>query len=240
MLENSGSETQSHVSGHRDDLIFMTAVALKPIAKGINACSVLPRLDVEYAFANQISEDGDVVLAFLAGLIHPQSLYIGYVNMFAGKIHVFFDEPPQAGVCFPDRFSYGGDGLLRSHEEDHGLEEQSKTGTRSCPWNQHRMNPVPAAMDSRHVGMQESLVLKKVEVPPSVLDGVMNRAGFSAPGNRTREPRSSSEFQPNMQGGWIAGFLLDALEFDLVYVPRFLKAEGNSEKRSHVHDSYSR
>ena len=129
--------------------------------------------------------------------------------MFAGKIHVFFDEPPQAGVSFPDRFSYGGDGLLRSHEEDHRLEEQSKTGTRSCPWNQHRMNPVPTAMDSRHVGMQESLVLKKVEVPPSVLDGVMNRAGFSAPGNRTREPRSSSKFQPNMQGGWIAGFLLD-------------------------------
>ena len=100
--------------------------------------------------------------------------------------------------------------------------------------------PVPAAMDSRHVGMQESLVLKKVEVPPSVLDGVMNRAGFSAPVNRTREAGSSSEFQPNVQGGRIAGFFLNALEFDLVYVPRFLKAEGNSEKRSHVHDSYSR
>ena len=89
MLENSGSETQSHVSGHRDDLIFMTAVALKPIAKGINACSVLPRLDVEHAFTNQISEDGDVVLTFLTGLIHPQRLYIGYANMVAGKIHVF-------------------------------------------------------------------------------------------------------------------------------------------------------
>ena len=73
--------------------------------------------------------------------------------MVAGKFHVFFDEPPQAGVCFPDRFSYGGDGLLRSHEEDHRLEEQRKTGTRPCPWDLHRMNPVPAATDSRHVGM---------------------------------------------------------------------------------------
>ena len=73
-----------------------------------------------------------------------------------------------------------------------------------------------------------------------MLDGVMNRAGFSAPVNRTREAGSSSEFQTNVQGGRIAGFFLNALEFDLVYVPRFLKAEGNREKRSHVHDSYSR
>ena len=41
MLENSGSEIQGHVSGHRDDLIFLTAVALEPIAEGIHACGVL-------------------------------------------------------------------------------------------------------------------------------------------------------------------------------------------------------
>src|SRR5260370_16894944 len=64
------------------------------------------------------------------------------------------------------------------------------------------MNPVLPAPNAGHSGQKLAAVLKKVQVPPALLDGVMHPAKLTT--LWTVKLTATYKLQPDLQGRWLA------------------------------------
>ena len=70
----------------------------------------------------------------------------------------------------------GGHGHGGHHRHDERLEQQGEAATFARPWHAHALHATGLTGDARHTGVQVSLVLKEVEMPPAHFRGVIGRA----------------------------------------------------------------
>lgn len=68
----------------------------------------------------------------------------------------------------------GLDGHRRGQGEDQGLEKQSKTAALACPRDREQVDAADVATNPWDSGREVGFILKKIEMPPSLCNSVVN------------------------------------------------------------------
>jgi hypothetical protein len=112
------------------------------------------------------------------------------------------DKAPELGVFFIDQPADGRHGHLLSQQHHEGFEEQGKSTALTGPGNRYQMNSVLWAAQARHSGDKLATVLKKVQMPPAFLDGIVSPAKFST--FWTAKLTATCKVQTNLQRWWFS------------------------------------
>ena len=146
----------------------------------------------------QIDEKGDVILAAPgSGFIKADLGDAGMVGFRAGGVHVVSDDAPNQGVVLVDEAGHREDRHGFGEHQDHGLEQQGEAAVGSSPGNRHAVDAAARTLHAGGAGVEKSLVLEKVQVPPGERVRVVGLAGGRA--NRAGEDAAPREVQMDIQ-----------------------------------------
>ena len=159
-----------------------------------NRVGVAPLGDERDAAGVDVDNQSNVVMAALcSGLVDAHAFDFGQVHACDGRVDVMEDDAPQALVGDLEE-ALGGDGDGHVHDERHGkrLKHQREAGVLARPWHLDLTHAARLAGDARRTRGEESLMLEEVEMPPRLLDGVVDGAALNLAFG-TREARARLE-----------------------------------------------
>ena len=149
-----------------------------------------PRGAVQQPLGIQIVHHGDVVVsAAQAGLVDADDAHLAHVLLLAGLAHVVLDAAPQLLVAHAQRSGGLANGQFPAHRQRQRFEQQREAAALTRPRHVHlRRLAAGRASHTRHIGVQPSLVLEEVQMPPRALKPVMHLL-CSRTAGRTRQQR---------------------------------------------------
>src|ERR1017187_9225992 len=121
----------------------------------------------------------------------------GMVGFGAGCVHVVGDDAPNQGVVLVDEAGHPEDRHGLGEHHDQSLEQQGEAAGGSGPGERHAGGGAAGTLDGGGAGVEESLVLEKVQVPPGQIVRVVGFAGN--PANRAREDAAPRKIQIDIQ-----------------------------------------
>ena len=91
-----------------------------------------------------------------------------------GFSHVVEDDTPEPRVVLAHEAGSGGDRHMRHQRHGERLEQQREPGAFARPRHADLADAAFGARDARHARGEKRLMLKEIEMPPSLLGGVVH------------------------------------------------------------------
>ena len=169
--------------------------------------------------------DGDVLVALLdAGLVYADQPHAAHVVKFPGLTYKVLDASPQSLGRGSHVVGRMGHRQLFAQRQCQRLKQQREAAAFACPrYFDLRRLATSGATHTRHAGVQPGFKLEEVQVPPFLVDAVMDalidnttmRAGqFSGVAHQVKvDP------------------MLYRVQLDLGHLPRSLQAQGRCKHR---------
>ena len=149
----------------------------KILAETLNGRSILALGGEDHLALIEVHKQTDVIMpAALGGLIHTHSHGNRHVQLLSGVLHIVMQQPPEAGVVFPDELSHVENRHLLGHDDYIGLKEKCESASRPRPRYRHQPRTTSRAVAAGHSSRNEGLMLEKIQMPPALLLGVIGPA----------------------------------------------------------------
>ena len=142
----------------------------------------LDRRDEQHGLAASlhVNEDGDVVMASLAGrFVQTNGLHIRKIKIGHGLAHVMLNDSPQPLVGDPADAGSRIDWHLSCQRQGCLLEKQGEGVALACPGHLGQLHPMFRTLHPGYRGMHIAVVLEEVQMAPCLLLEVM-RGAFPA------------------------------------------------------------
>ena len=215
-------ERRGHVAGYVRYLFRIATVSEKVVLESFHHSTVLPlRHENRFRF-NDIDDDGDVlVAAFHACLVHADHLQLGIILATAGLVDIGPENTPYLVVVLFHQTGHGVDRHLDAKLEHQRLEKHREPEPLAFPRSLDQPSLPVGKLDTGDAADEETLVLKKIQMPPALLLRVVDAqpGQDGAIGRNIVEFRPALEVYPNIQPP------LAGVEFQGAYIPRFPKSQ---------------
>ena len=147
-------------------------MSLEVFAEGTEGLGFTALGGEEHPCLVQVHEEGEVLMpGAQAGLVHSDPPNVLVAHLGAGLARVVMDHAPETRVVLTDDPRHGRHRHALHEREHQRLEEEGEAATGAGPGHLRELDPAARAGHPWDAGMQVSLVLEEVQVPPRFLGG---------------------------------------------------------------------
>ena len=161
--------------------------------------SVFARGGEQHAAPLEVDEKRNVCLSAPgSGFIDADLGDRGMIGFGTRSIHIVGDDTPDQGVVFANKAGCREDRHGLGQHQDQRLKQQREATAGPGPGNRDPVNAALRTVDAGRAGVEESLMLKEVQVPPRQGIGVVCfTVGCLA--NRTRKDAAARKIEMDVQ-----------------------------------------
>ena len=189
--------------------------------------------DIKYSRGLQIAERCHVHMAFAGRkLIDPQNMKLRKVDLSPGPFYLMGQDPPDTIGMFSHKLSHPCHRHLPAQMKYQHLKQQRKTAPRTSPGDFHLLDPAPLASHPRYSRVKIGLVLKKVQMPPCPILGIVDFTFLLFTG-RTGKIRPLKKINLQVQ---LPGLFR---KLNLNHLPGLRKSQSQCKKGKFIHQDDS-